>query len=122
MNIIEFMGVMKKMSMIYFKQFDEETVKIWYEFLKDEKKDVLENAINEIIKSSKFFPNVAQVLEECKIQQKLKEIKVLYEMKEANYFKNGEEYIKALNFINERNIPQWLKNDMNNYYSRKLLN
>ena len=66
MNQIEFARAMKRLSSFYFKDFSSDDLLAWYELFKDTKVKTLEQAITDIVKESKFMPNVNQLLERCK--------------------------------------------------------
>ena len=66
MNQAEFARCMKRLSSFYFKDFNSDDLMAWYELFKDIKAKTLEQAITDIVKESKFMPNINQLLEKCK--------------------------------------------------------
>lgn len=115
MNTIEFTKAMKILTMSYNKDFDEETLKIWYLQFKNINSTVFINAINKKVRESKFMPSIAELLEECEKQKDERKFNILLQMKLDGYFKCNCEYDKAIKFIEENNIPSWLKEDMKKY-------
>lgn len=122
MKAIEFTIAIKKLSLCYNKEFDEETIKLWYEYFKDINKDTFYKCIDKIIKENKFIPSVADILKECDKQKEQTRYNILEIMNNDNYFKNENEYEKAIKWLEKNNIPYWFKNDMKKYYNKYLEN
>lgn len=120
MRPIEFTKIMKTLTMSYSKEFDEEMLQVWYMHFKDIKKEVLYKAVMEEIKTKKFMPSIAELLEECEKQKSNIKYAILEEMKKDGYFKTEYEYEKTAKFMEEGIIPEWLKKDMKKY-QRELL-
>lgn len=121
MKPIEFTKEMKILSLSYNKDFDEETITLWYEQFKEINKDYLHNAVKKIIVNNKYLPSIAELLDKCREEQKLAEKEVLEKMYNDNYFKESREYEKVLNWLEKGIIPLWLLEDMRQYYSTKML-
>lgn len=115
MKPVEFTKLMKILTMSYSKDFDEEMIQVWYLQFKDINKETLYNAINEIVRKSKFMPSIAELLEECGKQKQNLKYNILELMNKDGYFKTAEEYEKATMFMDKNIIPSWLKEDIKKY-------
>lgn len=122
MKPIEFMKEMKILAISYDKDFNEETIKFWYQHFKDFNKEILKNAIQRTILTKKFMPSIAELLDSCKQEQKNIKISTLEEMKNNGYFKNLNEYEKAVKWVEKDIIPNWLLKDMKECYTKHLTN
>lgn len=112
----EFIKNMTYLGLAYDKQYTQEEIKLYYDFLKDFNDDVIVKAIKEIIKTSKFIPKITELVECC---QKIKEsirFDVLEYMNKVGYFKDTREYQKASLFLEKNVIPYWLQKDIDIYY------
>lgn len=116
MRAIEFTKEMKILAMSYNKDFTEETISLWYEQFKDIKKDNLHKAIKQIIITNKYMPSIAELLDGCKKENKKSKLITLEKMKLNGYFKNITEYNKAINWLEKDITPEWLLNDMKEYF------
>lgn len=117
----EFIKNMTYLGLAYDKQYTQEEIKLYHDFLKDFNDDVIVEAIKEIIKTSKFIPKVTELVEMC---QKVKEeirFEILDYMNKVGYFKDISEYQKASLFLKKGIIPYWLRKDIDIYY-KKMLN
>ena len=123
MKPIEFTKEMKILSISYNKDFDEETINYWYKHFKNINKDIFTKAINKAIANNKYIPSIAELLEICNKEQKNVKLIVLEKMKNDNYFKTSKEYEKVITWIEKDITPEWLLNDMKNYFinNQKLL-
>lgn len=126
-------GVMAKLRIAYpyyFKDLDEELilgmVKVYQEQLVGYTPEIVLKAIDEIIKTSKFMPSIAEILERCDSQVKTYSYDILKIMLEDGYFKRGaygeldnihatRNYEKATMWLSKGIIPEWLLEDMKKY-------
>jgi hypothetical protein len=122
MKQIEFTIAIKKLSLCYNKDFDEDTIRIWYDYFKDIDIQVFNKCIDKIIKQNKFMPNVSELLKECELQKKQTVYNILELMNKNNYFKTEKEYEKANMWLEKEIIPGWFLNDMKKYYNSYLEN
>ena len=115
----------------YFKDLDEEMilgmVKMYQDQLAGYDYEIVINAIDNIIKTSKYMPTIAEILENCENKISSFALDILNKMKDDGYFKystHGEEldksqqsrnYEKAITFCETRIIPDWLLKDMIQY-------
>lgn len=123
MKAIEFTKEMKLLAMSYDKDFTEETINFWYQNFKNINKDIFTKAVKKVIANNKYMPSIAELLDICKKEQKNVKLIVLEKMKNDNYFKTSKEYEKVIKWIEKDIIPEWLLNDMKNYFinNQKLL-
>lgn len=88
--------------------------------------EIVLKAIDEIIKTSKFMPSIAEILERCDSQVKTYSYDILKIMLEDGYFKRGaygeldnsqaiRNYEKATMWLSKGIIPEWLLEDMKKY-------
>lgn len=118
MTPIEFAKQMKILTLSYGKEFNEDTITVWYEYFKNINKETLESTIKKIVLKNKYMPSVAELIEEVNKQQEKSRFKILDIMKADNYFKSPEEYVKATKWLETNIIPSWFKNDMMRYYKQ----
>ena len=123
MKTIEFTKEMKLLAISYDKDFTEETINFWYQNFKNINKDIFTKAVKKAITNNKYMPSIAELLDICKKEQKNAKVLVLEKMKSDNYFKTSKEYEKVIKWIEKDITPEWLLNDMKNYYinNQKLL-
>lgn len=62
MNKAEFMEGIHILQDNYNQKFSTEKLRLYYENLKEMKKETYINNINELIKTNKFMPNIAEIL------------------------------------------------------------
>ena len=88
----------------YFKDLDEEMilgmVKMYQDQLAGYDYEIVINAIDNIIKTSKYMPTIAEILENCEKLDKSQQ---------------SRNYEKAITFCETRIIPDWLLKDMIQY-------
>lgn len=120
MSEIEFLKVIKILQASYLKDFDEDTIKIWYIQFKDIKYNILLNAVTSILRKNKYMPSISEILEECDNASNKVKYDILEKMKKSNYFKSSLEYEKATNWLDKNIIPEWLKNDMKLYINKQI--
>lgn len=88
--------------------------------------EIVLKAIDEIIRTSKFMPSIAEILEKCDSQVKTYSYDILKIMLEDGYFKRGvygeldnihatRNYEKATMWLSKGIIPEWLLEDMKKY-------
>lgn len=109
----------------YFKNLDEETslafLQLYYSKLKKYRYEIVAKAIDNLITTSEFMPTIAEVIKECDKQFKNYYRDILEKMYKANYFKNDNEYGKAIMWLLEDKpiMPNWLMNDINKFIEIK---
>lgn len=133
MRLEEFNECMIYLGVAYNKEFTQNEIKVYYDFLKNYNIDTLKIAIKNIISKSKYAPKISELIEECENCKSSSRNEVLKYMREAGYFKlgiirsNGEQiiltdehamrnYEKASRFLERGIVPDWLQEDINYYY------
>lgn len=119
MQRIEFDHIIIKLEINYRKNLSPTEKEHYYEYLKDLSKTQLKKSIEVIIKTSKFFPNVAEIVETVKEVSRSSKLEILDYMNSHDYFKNNCEYEKALSFVFTDVIPSWFKPDLKKYFKMK---
>ena len=114
----EFIKNMTYLGLAYDKQYTQEEIELYYDFLKDFSDDVIVKAIKEIIKTSKFIPKVTELVEKCESIREEIRFDILEYMNKVGYFKDTREYQKASLFLERGVIPEWLQKDINTYYKQ----
>ncbi len=109
----------------YFKTLNEEDsamfLQLYYSKLKKYRYEIVAKAVDTLISNNEFMPTLAEVIRECDKEFKIYYKNVLEEMYKSNYFKNDNEYGKAIMWLLEDKpiIPSWLLNDINIYIDSK---
>lgn len=62
----QFTKAMLYLGMTYNKEIQQGTIQIWYEYFKEADINLLMKAIKTISAKNKYFPTVAELIEECK--------------------------------------------------------
>lgn len=125
----EFVKGLTYLGLAYGKEFNQMETKQIYEFLKEYNYETFTKAIKNIIRSSKFVPKIADLIEECEKCKTSTKFEVVDFMRDTGYFKYspyGEitdehaarNYLKVKTFISRGIIPDWLQEDLNEYYGR----
>lgn len=65
MSEIDFIKCMKILHACYLKDFDEDTLEVWYSQLNDIDYQTLLSAIRQISKKSKYMPTISELREFC---------------------------------------------------------
>lgn len=100
----------------YGKEYSKMECEQHYDFLRDYSYETFVAAIKSIIKKSKFLPKITELLEECDNFKEKTKFEILEFMNSKGYFKTSNEYDKAIHFMERGIIPEWLKQDINEYY------
>lgn len=123
----EFKDSISYLGIAYNREFTKKELELYYDFLKDYNDETLVKAIKNIIKKSKFLPKINELIDECNNCKQNIKYEVVEFMLKSGYFKKGDygeldfeqelrNYEKTKKFINENNVPEWLKQDINYYY------
>lgn len=130
MRIDELVKGLNFLGLAYGKEYSQLEAQQIYEFVKQYDYDTFIRATKEIIRTSKFLPRIADLIEACENNKSSAKIEVIDYMREVGYFKYspyGEitnvkaiaNYNKALHFIELGIIPDWLQEDID-YYTDQL--
>lgn len=109
---------MVKLCQAYDCDKDANTIEIYFDLVKSYTPEILEKSIDQVILNNKFFPKVADLVEECERQKKKLRYEIVEFMKSKGYFKSPREYEKTMLFLDHKRecIPEWLQKHMNEYY------
>lgn len=69
MNKEKFVGILSGAGKLYGKELDKETMEMWLSFFKDNTMEEFKQAMNEHIKTSRYFPTVADIKERIAANQ-----------------------------------------------------
>lgn len=115
-------GIIAKLKIAYpgyFKNLSKDDIamlyKVYHEQIVGYASAVVIDAINKIIKNSKFMPSLAEILAECDSSNLAYKFSIIEKMKIDGYFKSPNEIEKSYRFIERNVIPYWLKEDMKKY-------
>lgn len=118
MEKVEFVKGMSYLGVAIGKEYTQEECNVFYDFLKDYNYKIFVQAIKNRIKRSSFPPKINELIEECNLCNNNFKFEVIEFMKESGYFKTTSEYDKAMIFVKRGIVPEWLKQDINEYYKR----
>ena len=82
----------------------------------------LNEVANKIIKTKKFMPTIAEILEICEDTKVYVQNVIVEEMIKDGYFKSPLEIDKIYMWMGEGIIPQWFRKDMMKYYNKMIEN
>ena len=122
MNKEQFVKGITYLGMAYKKEFTQQELELYYDFLKDYDYETFRLTIIEIIKTHKFLPSISEIIDMCDESNTKRKYEIIEVMKKNNYFANNKEYEKAMNFLTTGVIPEWFKKDMRAYYQKQLEN
>ena len=125
----EFVKGLTYLGIAYGKEFNQIETQQMYDFLKEYTYETFIKAIKNIIRTSKFVPKIADLIEECENCKSAIKMELIDFMRDSGYFKlcaYGEitdehaarNYLKIKTFVSRGIIPDWLQEDMNEYYAR----
>lgn len=125
----EFVKAIAYLGMAYNKEYSQAETMQMYEFLKEYNYQTFTKAIKNIIKTSKFVPKIADLIEESEKQKETKRIEVIEYMRKSGYFNTssyGEidedhatlNYNKTIMWLEQGTVPSWLQEDINRYYRK----
>lgn len=127
MKIEEFVKAAAYLGMAYGKEYSQAETQQMYEFLKEYNYQTMINAVNSIIRKSKFAPKISELIEECENCKSTTRFKVVKYMKDSGYFKICEygeiddehaarNYEKVMRWLERGIVFDWLQEDINYYY------
>lgn len=129
MRIEELVKGLNFLGLAYGKEYSQLECQQIYEFVKEYEYEVFIRATKDIIRTSKFLPKIADLIEACEKQKEEKRVEVIDYMKECGYFylsyrpehkldeaQATRNYLKVKTFIERGIIPDWLQEDINYYY------
>ena len=125
-SISLFLAKLKIAFPSYFKNLSNEDliqlISLYQETLGNYNEQILNKVANEIIKTKKYLPSIAEILELCESKKKEFRYEIIEKMKQNKYFKSLKDLEKVYIWLDEDIIPSWLKKDMMNYYKKMIEN
>ena len=131
MRIEELVKGLNFLGLAYGKEYSQMEAQQVYEFVKEYEYEVFIRATKDIIRTSKFLPKIADLIEACEKQKEVKRTEVIDYMKECGYFylsyrpdhkldeaQATRNYLKVKTFIQRGIIPDWLQEDLKYYNER----
>lgn len=125
----EFVKGLTYLGMAYGKEYNQMETKQIYEFVKEYNYETFVKAINSIIRTSKFVPKIAELIEECEKYKSATKTEVIKYMWNTGYFKLSyrpehqlsdehamRNYNKVIMWLERDLLPDWLQEDINYYY------
>lgn len=132
MKMEEFVKAVSYLGMAYGKEYSQAETMQMYQFLKDYDYQTIINAVNSIIRTSKFVPKIAELIEECDKSKSKSKMEVIDYMWKSGYFKLSytpehqlsdehaqRNYNKVIMWMERGVLPDWLLDDI--CYYRKLM-
>ena len=116
MTELELTAGMKRLGIVYGKEYTKDECEIFYDFLRAYSVNVWVDVVNKYISTSKFPPKPADLLELCEQFQEDSKFEIIEFMQKMGYFKSLSEYEKAVMWLRRKIIPEWFKEDLNKYY------
>ena len=83
----EFVKGLTYLGMAYGKEYNQMETKQIYEFVKEYNYETFTKAINSLIRTSKFVPKIADLIEACEENKSSQGIEVVKYMNDIGYFK-----------------------------------
>lgn len=121
MGKADFLKGIKMLESFYKIEFSQDDLRLWYEATKEIPFKTFISAIGSLVKTNKFRPTIAEILERCESVEMDRKVKIIDLMSDKGYFKNDEEYFKSLDWIADKNVPDWLEKDMEAYSKNQKL-
>ena len=129
MRIEELVKGLNFLGLAYGKEYSQIETQQVYEFVIQYDYETFIKAVKELIRTSKFLPRIADLIEACEKYKNSTNKNVVDYMREVGYFKYspyGEvtdehasrNYSKALRFIELGIIPDWLQEDIDYYVNQ----
>lgn len=129
MKMEEFVKAVSYLGMAYGKEYSQAETMQMYDFLKDYNYQTMIEAVKSIIRTSKFVPKIADLIEACENNKSTQRVEVVKYMRDSGYFKlcdYGEitdehatrNYNKVLMWLERGVVPDWLQEDINYYYNK----
>lgn len=115
----QFADSMAYLGIAFGKEYTQEELSVYYDFLKEFTDETLIKAIKKIINTSKFLPKINELVETCEQCKETMKFEILEYMNLQGYFKASEEYDKASRWLERNVVPSWFKEDMKKYFKMK---
>lgn len=108
----------------YFKELENEDFiglsNMLEELLSNYSEIILNEVAKEIIKTKRYMPSVAEILDICENTKVYVRNEIVEEMIKDGYFKSPLEIDKIYMWMGEGIIPEWFRKDMMKYYNKMI--
>ena len=131
MKLDELVKGLNFLGLAYGKEYNQLEAQQIYEFLKEYNYETFIKATKEIIRTSKFLPKIADLIEACEKHKVSQKVEVIEYMRKEGYFNLSFSpdypldddqatlnYNKTLMWLERETVPEWLKEDINRYYRK----
>lgn len=112
MNKKEFSEIISLIQIAYNKQYLKEEIEVMYDLLKDFEYNTLKIAIKKLIATSRYVPNVSQIISEYKQIKRDEGYNKILKARELGNIKTNEELDKAMKWLDKGIVPDWLDKDL----------
>lgn len=112
MNKKEFSEIISLIQIAYNKQYLKEEIEVMYDLLKDFEYDTLKIAIKRLIATSRYVPNVSQIISEYKQIKRDEGYNKILKARELGNIKTNEELDKTMKWLDKGIVPDWLDKDL----------
>ncbi len=112
MNKKEFSEIISLIQIAYNKQYLKEEIEVMYDLLKDFEYNTLKIAIKRLIATSRYVPNVSQIISEYKQIKRDEGYNKILKARELGNIKTNEELDKAMKWLDKGIVPDWLDKDL----------
>ena len=112
MNKKEFSEIISLIQIAYNKQYLKEEIEVMYDLLKDFEYNTLKVAIKRLIATSRYVPNVSQIITEYKQIKRDEGYNKILKARELGNIKTNEELDKAMKWLDKGIVPDWLDKDL----------
>lgn len=129
MKMDEFVKAVSYLGMAYGKEYSQAETMQMYDFLKEYNYQTMIDAVKSIIRTSKFVPKIADLIEACENNKSTQRVEVVKYMRDIGYFKQGSygeltdehatrNYNKTMMWLERGVVPDWLQDDINYFYNK----
>ena len=95
-------------------------IALYQDMLGGYNEQILDKVAKDIIKTRKYMPSIAEIVELCDNTKIEVRNDIVEKMKEDGYFKSPNELDKIYMWLEEGIIPEWFKKDMMTYYNKMI--
>lgn len=112
MNKKEFSEIISLIQIAYNKQYSKEEIEVMYDLLENFEYNTLKIAIKRLITTSRYVPNVSQIISEYKQIKRDEGYNKIMKARELRNIKTNEELDKAMKWLDKGIVPDWLDKDL----------
>ena len=112
MNKKEFSEIISLIQIAYNKQYSKEEIEVMYDLLENFEYNTLKIAIKRLITTSRYVPNVSQIISEYKQIKRDEGYNKIMKARELGNIKTNEELDKAMKWLDKGIVHDWLDKDL----------